>query len=137
MLAQVNIRVTFQPFPSATFFPKLTQASTSFFEFGWTAAVDPWASLNSLVRTYDGGSAGQFNGGRYSNPKLDQLIDGIRIEPDLTKRRQMVGEALRLMHAELPLIPLYRRTLTWVMRPNVSVVQWPNDVLELRWVRIN
>ncbi len=137
MLAQVNIRVTFQPFPSATFFPKLTQASTSFFEFGWTAAVDPWASLNSLVRSYDGGSAGQFNGGRYSNPRLDQLIDGIRIEPDLTKRRQMVGDALRLMHTDLPMIPLYRRTLTWVMRPNVSVVQWPNDVLELRWVRIN
>jgi peptide/nickel transport system substrate-binding protein len=49
----------------------------------------------------------------------------------------MVGEALRLMHTELPLIPLYRRTLTWVMRPNVSVIQWPNDVLELRWVRIH
>jgi len=35
----------------------------------------------------------------------------------------MVGDALRLMHTDLPLIPLYRRTLTWVMRANVSVVQ--------------
>ena len=39
------------------------------------------------------------------------------------------------MHADLPLVPLYRRKLTWVMRPNIDVVQWPNDVLELRWVR--
>ena len=31
---------------------------------------------------------------------------------------------------------LYRRTLTWVMRPNIDAVHWPNDVLELRWVRI-
>jgi peptide/nickel transport system substrate-binding protein len=129
--------VTFQPSPGATFFPKLTQASTSFFEFGWTAAVDPWASLNALVHTYDGSGAGQFNGGRYSNPRLDRIIDAIRIEPDLATRRRMVGEALRVMHADLPLIPLYRRTLAWAMRPNIDVVQWPSDVLELRWVRIN
>jgi peptide/nickel transport system substrate-binding protein len=35
MLAQVGIRATFQPAPSALFFPKLTQATSSFFEFGW------------------------------------------------------------------------------------------------------
>jgi peptide/nickel transport system substrate-binding protein len=49
----------------------------------------------------------------------------------------MVGDALRLMNTDLPLIPLYRRTLAWAMRTNLNVVQWPNDVLELRWVRIN
>ena len=137
MLAQVGIRVTFQPSPSATFFPKLTQATASFFEFGWTPGGDPWASMNSIVRTHDGAGSGQFNGGRYSNPKLDQLIDGIRVEPDLATRRRMVGDALRLMHDDLPLIPLYRRKLAWAMRPTVSVTQWPNDVLELRWTRIN
>ena len=40
------------------------------------------------------------------------------------------------MNSDLPLIPLYRRTLTWVMRPNIGVAQWPNDVLELRFVDI-
>jgi peptide/nickel transport system substrate-binding protein len=61
------------------------------------------------VRTHDGAGGSQFNGGRYSNAKLDQLADGIRIEPDLATRRRMTGDALRLMHDELPLIPLYRR----------------------------
>jgi len=137
MLAQVGIRVSFQPSPSATFFPKLTQATSSFFEFGWSPGTDPWAMLNNTLRTYDGVASGAFNGGRYSNPKLDALIDGIRVEPDLAKRRQMTGAALRIMHADLPLLPLYRRKLTWVMRRNISVVQWPNDVLELRWVRVD
>jgi peptide/nickel transport system substrate-binding protein len=137
MLAQVNIKVTFQPFPGATFFPKLTQANTSMFEFGWSPAVDPWASLNSIVRSHDGAGSGQFNGGRYSNAKLDALIDGLRVEPDLAVRRRMTGDALRLMHEDLPLIPLYRRTLTWVMRPNIDATMWPNDSLELRWVRID
>jgi peptide/nickel transport system substrate-binding protein len=137
MLAQVGIRVTFQPSPSATFFPKLTQATSSFFEFGWSPGTDPWAMLNNVVRTYDGAASGAFNGGRYSNPKLDALIDAIRVEPDLARRRQIVGDALRIMNADLPLIPLYRRKLTWVMRPNIHVVPWPSDVLELRWARID
>ena len=65
-----------------------------------------------------------------------KIIDAIRVEPDITRRRTLVGEALRVMHSDLPLIPLYRRTLTWAMRPDVSVAQWPNDILELRFVQI-
>ena len=136
MLAQVGIRATFQPWPTATFFPRLTQATASFFEFGWSPLTDPWPSLYAIVHSYGADGAGTFNGGRYTNAQLDQIIDAMRVEPDLTRRRQLIGDALRLMHAELPLIPLYRRTLTWVMRPDINVAQWPNDILELRFVQI-
>jgi len=136
MLAQVGIKTTFQVWPTATFFPKLTQATTSFFEFGWSPGTDAWPTLNAIVRSYGADGLGTFNGGRYSNPKLDQVIDAIRVEPDIAKRRQLVGNALQLMQVDLPLIPLYRRMLTWVMRPDIDVVQWPNDVLELRYVQI-
>jgi peptide/nickel transport system substrate-binding protein len=137
MLAQVGIRVTFQPFPTSTFFPRLTQATTSFFEFGWTPTTDAWGTLNAIVRSYADGGPGAFNAGRYANPKLDALVDAVRIEPDLAKRRRMVSDALRILNADLPLVPLYRRTLTWVMRPNVTAAQWPNDILELRFVQID
>ena len=136
MLAQVGIRATFQPWPTATFFPKLTQATSSFFEYGWSPLTDAWPTLNAIVHSYGPDGAGTFNGGRYANPKLDRVIDAMRIEPDLARRRQLVGDALKLMQADLPLIPLYRRTLTWVMRPDISVAQWPNDILELRFVQI-
>jgi len=136
MLAQVGIRATFQPWPTATFFPKLTQATSSFFEFGWSPLTDAWPSLNAMVHSHGADGAGTFNGGRYSNPRLDQILDAMRVEPDIARRRALVGDALRIMHSDLPLIPLYRRTLTWVMRPDISVAQWPNDVLELRFVRI-
>jgi peptide/nickel transport system substrate-binding protein len=136
MLAQVGIRTAFQPWPTATFFPRITQATTSFFEFGWSPGTDPWPTFNAIVRSNGADGTGTFNGGRYSNPRLDQLIDAIRVEPDLARRRQLIGDALRTMRADLPLIPLYRRTLTWVMRPDINVTQWPNDVLELRYVQI-
>ncbi|TDP71525.1 ABC transporter substrate-binding protein [Roseateles toxinivorans] len=138
MLARVGIKINFVASPSSTFFPKLTQATGNFVEFGWSPGSDPWNVFNVLLRSKDGGgSNGAFNAGRYSNARLDAVVDAMRIEPDLTRRRQMVGEALAIVHAELPVIPLYRRSLNWVMRSNISVVQWPNDILELRWVKIS
>ena len=133
MLEKVGIRASLVVSPSAVFFPKLSQGSGSLVEFGWSPGTDPWGMLQSTVRSNDGLAAGAFNAGRYSNPKLDALIDGLRVEPNLAKRRQMASDALRLMHAELPMIPLFRLQQNWVMRPNIDVVHWPNDVLELRW----
>ena len=136
MLTQVGIRASLRTTAPNLFFPKLTQATASFVEFGWTASPDAWNSLNGLFRTYDKNGLGSFNAGRYSNPKLDSLIDGIRVEPDVTRRRAMVTTVLRLVGEDLPMIPLYRRTLTWAMAKKVSVVQWPNDAIELRWVQV-
>jgi peptide/nickel transport system substrate-binding protein len=137
MLEKVGIKVAFHPSPSSIFFPKLTQGTASFAEFGWSPGTDAWNILQSLVHTNDGLAAGAFNAGRYSNPKLDALIDAIRVEPDAQQRGRMVGQALALMHEDWPIVPLYRRHHNWVMRPGIEAVQWPNDVLELRWVQLD
>jgi peptide/nickel transport system substrate-binding protein len=135
MLAQVGIRTTLRSSATNQFFPKLSQATGSFVEFGWTPTTDAWATLNALFHSFGKGGAGTFNVGRYANPALDTLIDGIRVEPDLMRRRAMVGVALRLIAEDLPYVPLYRRTLSWAMQKKVKAVQWPDDILALRWVR--
>jgi peptide/nickel transport system substrate-binding protein len=136
MLEKVGIKASLVTSPSSVFFPKLSQGTGSLLEFGWSAAPDAWNMLQSTLRSNDGLTAGAFNAGRYSNPKVDALIDGLRVEPDLAKRRAMVGEVLRIAAAELPMIPLYRRQHNWVMRPGIDAVHWPNDILELRWVTL-
>jgi peptide/nickel transport system substrate-binding protein len=136
MLTQVGIRTTLRSSPSNQFFPKLTQATGSFVEYGWTPTPDAWGSLNALFRSYDKGGLGTFNAGRYSNPPLDNMIDAIRTEPDLTRRRAMVATVLRVAGEDVAYVPLYRRTLTWAMAKKVQAVQWPNDTIELRWVRV-
>ena len=136
MLTQVGIRTTLRASAAPVFFPKLSQGSAAFIEFGWTASPDAWNSLNGLFRSWHPSGLGTFNAGRYSNRELDALIDAIRIEPNLDKRRDMVTEALRKVAADLPFVPLYRRKLNWAMSDRVSVVQWPNDTLELRWAQV-
>jgi peptide/nickel transport system substrate-binding protein len=137
MLTQVGIRTNLRSSPTSQFFPKLTQATGSLVEFGWSAQPDPWTSLNGLFRSYGPGGPGSFNAGRYSNPQLDVLIDNIRTEPDLTRRRARVAAVMRMLNDELPVVPLFRRTLTWAMTKNISAVQWPNDTIELRFVKIS
>jgi peptide/nickel transport system substrate-binding protein len=136
MLTQVGIRTTLRSSPTNQFFPKLSMGTAAFIEFGWTPTTDAWPSLNALFRSNEKGGFGTFNAGHYHNPKLDALIDAMRVEPDLTRRRAMVAVALRMIAEDLPYVPLYRRVLTWAMAKNVTAVQWPNDTLELRFVRV-
>jgi len=136
MLTQVGIRTTLRSSPSNQFFPKLSQGTASFIEYGWTPTPDAWGSVNALFRTFDRAGFGTFNAGRYSNPRLDNMIDNIRTEPDLTRRRAMVTTVLRVAAEDHAYVPLYRRTLTWALNKKVQAVQWPNDSLELRWVRM-
>jgi len=132
MLAQVGIRARLHAQPGAQFFALMSQGITGFAEYGWAATADAWQSLNALVHTWDGQGAGTFNAGRYSNPRLDALIDAIRVEPDPSRRRAMTGAALALAADDLPYVPLYRRTLTWVMRRGVQAPMWPDDTLYVR-----
>ena len=136
MLTQIGIRTTLRTSATNQFFPRLSQGTSAFIEFGWTPTTDAWATLNALFHTWSKDGFGTFNAGRYSSPQLDALIDDIRVEPDATKRRALVGVALRMIAGDLPYVPLYRRTLSWAMAKKVSAVQWPSDSIELRWVKV-
>ena len=136
MLTQVGIRATLRSSPTNQFFPKLSDGTANLVEFGWTPTTDAWVSLNGLFHTWGREGLGSFNAGRFSDPRLDTLIDAMRIEPDETRRRAMVATVLRIVGDELPSMPIYRRTLCWAMNKKVHAVQWPNDQTELRWLRV-
>ena len=137
MLTQVGIRTRLHTSPGTQFFAMVTQGATPFLEYGWTATSDAWANLNGLLHTWNSRGGGTFNAGRYANPKLDVLIDGIRTENDLTRRKALVGTALRLARDDLPYVPMYRRTLNWAMSRKVAhVVMWPDDTLPAQWARL-
>ena len=136
MLTQVGIRTQLRSSPTNQFFPKITQGTASFIEYGWTPTTEAWSTLSGLFRTWDPQGGGAFNAGRYSNPALDVLIDAVRTEPDLTRRRARVGVALRMVNDDLPYLPLYRRKLNWAMAKPVKLTMWPNDTVELRWVTL-
>jgi peptide/nickel transport system substrate-binding protein len=134
MLTQVGIRTALHTSPSTQYFPMITQAKVSLAEFGFTGtSEDAWQGLNGLLHTWDKDGGGTFNAGRYSNTRLDALIDAVRTERDPARRRTLVADALKLAGDDIAYVPLYRRTLSWVMQKNVHIVMSPDDTIALRW----
>ncbi|NIU62911.1 MAG: ABC transporter substrate-binding protein, partial [Pseudomonas stutzeri] len=60
----------------------------------------------SLVRSVGQGGDGNYNVGRYSNPKMDQIIDRAKVETDLLIRNRLLTEALELSNTDVSHLPL-------------------------------
>ncbi|HEX2114455.1 MAG TPA: ABC transporter substrate-binding protein [Alphaproteobacteria bacterium] len=138
MLAQVGIQAKLNAMPRATYFPKIQKYETSFYMLGWgVPTFDALYSLQSLAQTVGQGGDGNFNLGKYSNPKFDALVNQIKIETDQEKRNAMIVDALKIHNADVAHVPLHHQVIPWAMRANVNVVHRADNRLELRWVQIN
>jgi len=137
MLAQVNIKVKLNAMPRATYFAKIQNFDTSFYMLGWgVPTFDSLYSLQSLLRSVGKGGDGNFNLGKYSNPKVDALVDALKTEVDPAKRKSLTREALAIHKADVGHIPIHHQVIPWAMRSNVSAVHRADNRLSLRWVKI-
>ena len=139
MLAQVNIKVKVNAQPRTIWSPKIQNMDTSFYMLGWgVPTFDAQYSLQSLLRTrVDKSADGDYNLGRYSNPKVDALIDRLKSETDAKKRAEIAREVTQLHQADVGHIPLHHQVIPWAMRSNVSVVHRADNRLTVKWVKIN
>ena len=138
MLAQINIKVRLNSMPRATYFPKIQNHDTSFYLLGWgVPTFDSLYALQSLLRTNVPKAAdGNFNLGKYSNPKVDAAVDALKTETDPAKRRALAREAQVVHQADVGHIPLHHQIIPWAMRSNVSAVHRADNRLTVKWVKI-
>jgi peptide/nickel transport system substrate-binding protein len=138
MLAQINLTVRVNAMPRAIWGPKTQNLDTSFYMLGWgVPTFDSQYALQSLIRTSVGKTAdGDYNLGRYSNPKVDEAVDKLKTEMDPKKRAALAREASLIHMADVGHIPLHFQVIPWAMRSNVSVVHRADNRLTVKWVRI-
>ena len=122
MLAQVGIRVRLNIVPQTNYFPKIEKHDTSFYVLSWGAGVtaDALYTMQALLHTPGRKGEGDFNLGRWSNARYDELVGKMRVEQDMTRRDALAREALLVAGAELPLVPIHQPLIPWAMRKNVS-----------------
>ena len=78
---------------------------------------------------------GTWNGGRYTNPRVETLTDQIAGEMDTGKRNAMILEAFTIHHKDVGHIPLHQQTLAWGVGKRVKEVkQRPQNDVDLRYV---
>lgn len=140
MLSKIDIAVNVNVLPLAVWYGKILRHDTSFFLIGWAAPTfDAEFSLRALLHTPSpgGGPDGAANGGRYSNPAIDALIDGLDTTNGPPARAAMIDKALALAKADVAYVPIHHQVLIWAMKKTVDAVLTPEGQLEVKWVWVH
>jgi len=108
--------------------------------YAWISAPEnvPRSILHSEeIPRSENGFAGQ-NAAGFKNPEMDRLIDALEIELDGDKRKTLWTEMQRLYATELPSLPLYFRSDSFILPKWLSGVrptgnQYPSTLWITDW----
>jgi peptide/nickel transport system substrate-binding protein len=136
MWARLGMKVRVNAMPRSIYFAKLGNLDTSMYMLGWGGATtDAETTFTPIYRTRSG-AFGQFNYGRVSNPKMDQLIVQQSHEPDPAKREALIKAVIKEHNEQVHHIPLHRQFIPWAMRSNVEAVHRADNWLEWQWIKV-
>ena len=137
-LAKIGVKIILEAETKGTYFPKILSRNTSFYMLGWTAStVDVHNVLYPIMSSPGEAGRGQFNLGSYSNARVDELTQKIASETDLKIRNEMVREALKIHQDEIGHLPLHQQALNWAAKKNVDLVQWPDNGMPWKFIKVN
>lgn len=138
MWAKIGIKTTLTAETKTLYFPKALKREVTAYMLGWQpAGNDGHNALWALFNTPQPGGQGQFNLGRYSNPRLDELTQQIAVELDPPKRAALMHDAWKLVVDDVAVLPLHNQQLSWGAKRNVQLVQQPDNSNPLRFVTVN
>ena len=138
MWAKVGVKAKLRTMPLVTYFPMIQRYEASIYMLGWgVPTFDGLYSLQSLVRTVGAGGDGNSNVGRYSNQRMDYVVDRIKTETDLPVRNRLLTEGLQLQNDTVAHIPLHNQVIPWAMKKNVDVVHRADNRLDWTLIKVN
>ncbi len=128
MLSRIGIKMAVETMPKSVYFKRASRGAPdgspefSFVLVGWGAGTgEPSSPLKSLVHTYDKARGfGASNRGRYSNPKIDKMIEDALATVDDDKRSKLLQTATEMAIDDLAIIPLHYQVNTWAARKGIK-----------------
>ncbi len=137
MWSQVGVATKVNAMPRALYFPKLEKTDTSLYMLGWGgASTDGIFTLQPVLSSYNAKGDGDFNYGRYTNAKVNELTAKVKVNMNQQERLGQIREALLAQNAEVNLIPLHRQVIPWASRSNVTAVHLANNYVNPYWVTL-
>ncbi len=113
MFAQLGITVNLSALPRAQHFPLIANLETDFYLLGWgVPTYDAEYIFNFL---YHGRSEGRgsWNGTRFDNPEMNEMIVSLSSETDLDVRNQTIADLFAMSEEELIYLPIHNQVLNW------------------------
>lgn len=134
MFARVGIETTIETLPPATYFTRASSGGKndageqgfpefSFILVGWSAGTgEPSDSVKALLASFDrNAGTGAANRGRYSNPKVDDLLKKALATIDDKARADLLAEATEIAMSDGGIIPIHYQKNTWAARKGLKV----------------
>jgi peptide/nickel transport system substrate-binding protein len=138
MWSRIGVRAKLRTLPLVTYFPMIQRYEASIYMLGWgVPTFDSLYSLQSLTRSVGTGGDGNYNVGRYSNQRMDYVVDRIKTETDAPVRNRLLTEGLQLSNDTVSHIPLHNQIIPWAMKKSVEVIHRADNRLDWRAIKVN
>ena len=138
MWAKAGVRAKLRTLPLVTYFPMIQRYEASIWMLGWgVPTFDTLYSVQSLTRSVGTGGDGNYNVGRYTNQRMDFVVDRIKTETDLQVRNRSLTESLQIAKDTVSHIPLHNQIIPWAMKKNIDVVHRADNRIDWRLVKVN
>ncbi len=120
MLSRIGIKCAVEAMPFNVYLTKARDQQFSFAMLGWGSYASDLALRALLMTPNADKGTGAWNWGRYSNPKLDKMIEESLDTTNDAKREAIAREAAAIASADRAIIPLYHQKVTWAMKKNIK-----------------
>jgi peptide/nickel transport system substrate-binding protein len=121
MFSRVGIATKVETMPSSVYFTRANKLEFSVMLVGWGAdTAEASSPLKALLATYSSEKGmGQANRGRYSNAKMDALLQQALATVDDARREQLLQQATAVAMADLGIVSLYHQESVWATRKGI------------------
>jgi len=121
MLAKIGIQARVDAMPSSVFFSRGSKLEFSLMLVGWGAeTMEASSPLKALLATFNNSKGtGAANRGRYSNAKLDTVLDQALATVNDAQREKLLQQATEIGVGDLGIIPLYHQHNLWATRRGI------------------
>ena len=136
MWTRIGVRTAVEAQPWTTFVARAGRAEFSAHLIGWGSNPDGSHPLRNILATANRDRGwGSSNRGRYSNPRLDELLLRSLSELDDTRREQLLIEAQRMAADDVAVIPLHIQTNIWASRRGIVITARASELTLAQDVR--
>ncbi|TPG59240.1 ABC transporter substrate-binding protein [Ewingella americana] len=137
--AKIGVKATLTMHTNSVYNQITDNGKTDVAVLGWAnlPIMDAYSISVQLLHTNDNSGFGMFNVPRYSNPKVDSLIEQSIPELDDAKRVSLLRDEINLAQADLPYMPMHFEPVVWVAGKKLSVKQSPDNVVRLWYAKVS
>jgi ABC-type transport system substrate-binding protein len=119
---KLGVNLELRPLEFATLYSDITRGNFELYTLRWIGANNDPDFFEYIFSSNKMPPAGA-NRGHYRNPVLDSLLDQARIESDPEKRRELFGQAQKIIARDLPYLNLWFLDNVCVHRARIRGVE--------------